>query len=370
MEDSGDPGLSGGRVAPVTVEDYRTLARELLKPEVFDYIDGGAGDENTCRVNREDLDRLSLLPLCLRDVSTPKLAMSVLGRSVRVPIGFSPTAFHRLVHPDGEVATARAARTLEIPMIVSAMCSVSLEEVAEQSGNENLWLQIYIFKDRELTRQLVRRAEQAGFKAIVVSLGCPVPGKRDRNLRNSFRLPGEVSAANFGRSDRVDFNNPIHSVADAELDPSLTWRDIAWLRDITALPLIAKGLMNPRDVAPALEVKLSGIMVSNHGGRQLDTTVSTIRILPEITKVVADRIPVFIDGGFRRGIDVLKAIALGADAVFLGRPVMWALATGGENGVAAMANLLVEELYVAMQLAGCPGIAEVRRDAPYLLRWG
>jgi len=342
----------------------------LLTPEVFDYIDGGAGDETTCRANRQDLDRLSLLPLCLRDVSTPKLAMSVLGRSMRFPIGFSPTAFHRLVHPDGEVATARAARTLDIPMIVSVMSSVALEEVAEKSGNENLWLQTYIFKDRELTRQLVRRAERAGFKAIVVSLGCPVPGKRDRNVRNGFRLPGEISAANLARSDRVDFNNPIHSVAGAELDPSLTWRDIAWVRDITALPLIAKGLMNPRDVAPALEVKLSGVMVSNHGGRQLDGTVSTIRILPEITKVVADRIPIFIDGGFRRGIDVLKALALGADTVFLGRPVMWALATDGEKGVGAMTNLLVEELRVAMQLAGCVGIAEMRRDAPYLLRWG
>jgi len=221
-----------------------------------------------------------------------------------------------------------------------------------------------------LTRQLVERAEQAGFKAIVVSLGCPVPGKRDRNIRVGFRLPDEVTAANFERSDRIDFNNPIHSVAGAELDPSLTWRDIAWLRGVTALPIIAKGLMSPLDVPPALELQLSAIMVSNHGGRQLDTTASTISVLPEIAEAVAGRVPLFVDSGFRRGTDVLKALALGADGVFLGRPVMWALAAGGEPGVVAAANLLLEELRVAMQLAGCPGIAQARRDAPYLLRRG
>jgi isopentenyl diphosphate isomerase/L-lactate dehydrogenase-like FMN-dependent dehydrogenase len=253
-------------------------------------------------------------------------------------------------------------------MIASAMSSIALEEIAVQSGHENLWLQIYIFKDRELTGALVARAERAGFKAIVVTLGCPVPGRRDRNVRNRFRLPADVSAANFAQGDRVDFNNPIHSVAGAELDPSLTWRDLEWLRGVTSLPIIVKGVMNPRDVAPVLDLHLSGIMVSNHGGRQLDTTVSTIRILPEIAGAVAGRVPLFVDSGFRRGTDVLKAIALGADGVFLGRPVMWALAVGGEAGVTDAINLLVEELRIAMQLAGCASIADVRRDATHLLR--
>jgi (S)-2-hydroxy-acid oxidase/4-hydroxymandelate oxidase len=362
--------VPSGGITAAALEDYRTLARAAIPPDVFDYIDGGAGDEITCRANRCDLDRLSLLPLCLRDVSAPQLATRALGRSIPFPIGFSPTAFHRLVHPDGEVATARAAKALDMPMIVSAMSSVALDEIAAQSSNANLWLQTYIFADRELTRQLVRRAERAGFKAIVVSLGCPVPGRRDRNLRNAFRLPAGIWAANFGRSDEVDSNNPIYSAAGVELDASATWQDIAWLRDVTALPIVAKGLMNPRDIAPALELQLSGIMVSNHGGRQLDTTVSTIRVLPEIAAAVAGRVSLFVDSGFRRGTDVLKALALGADAVFLGRPVMWALAAGGEQGVCAMAKLLVEELRVAMQLAGCAAIAEARRDAPYLLRPG
>jgi (S)-2-hydroxy-acid oxidase/4-hydroxymandelate oxidase len=366
MMEHPDPRPSGD-IKPVALEDYRTLARALLPPAVFDYIDAAAGDEITHRANRRDLDDLALLPLSMRDVSAPELAIHVLGRSFRFPIGFSPTAFHRLVHPDGEVATARAAKTLGIPMIVSCMSSIALEDIAGQSGNDELWLQIYIFKDRQLTRELVERAERAGFRAIAVSLGCPVPGKRDRNLRSGSPAPAEVAAANFVSSDRLDLSNPIHSVA-AELDPSLTWRDIAWLRDHTALPIIAKGLMNPRDVAAALERELSGIMVSNHGGRQLDTTASTISVLPEIAEAVAGRVPLFVDSGFRRGTDVLKALALGADGVFLGRPVLWALAAGGDTGVAAATRLLVDELRMAMQLAGCPGIAEARRDAPDLLR--
>jgi isopentenyl diphosphate isomerase/L-lactate dehydrogenase-like FMN-dependent dehydrogenase len=364
----GEPIRSGGCNTPVALEDYRTLARASMLPEVFTYIDSGAGDEITCRANRRDLDSLSLLPLCLRDVSAPNLAIEVFGKSFHFPIGFSPTAFHRLVHPEGEIATARAAKALKIPMIVGAMSSIALEEIASQSGNGDLWMQTYIFRNRELTRQLVERAERAGFKAIVVSLGCPAPGKRDRNIRSRFRLPPEVSAANFGRTDRVDLNNPIHSVAGAELDPSLTWRDLGWLGSVTRLPIIAKGLMNPRDVAPALDVPLSGIIVSNHGGRQLDTAASTIAVLPEIADAVAGRVPLFVDSGFRRGTDVLKALALGADAVFLGRPVMWALAVGGETGVIDAVNLLVEELRLTMQLAGCAGVADARRDARYLLR--
>ncbi|GMT99603.1 alpha-hydroxy acid oxidase [Corallococcus caeni] len=359
---------SGPVVKLVALEDYRALARLSMSPAVFDYIDGAACDELTTRANRRDLDRVALLPLCMRDVSALELAMAVLGHTFRFPVGFSPTAFHRLVHRDGEVATARAARALDIPMIVSSMSSISLEVIARESGNDNLWLQAYLFKDRELTTDLIRRAECAGFKAIVVTLGCPVPGKRDRNLRNGFRLPDGISAANFARRDLANSNNPISSVA-VDIDPSVTWRDLAWLCETTRLPVIAKGVINPLDVAPALELKLSGIMVSNHGGRQLDTTVSTISVLPEIVRAVAGRVPVFVDSGFRRGTDVFKALAAGADGVFVGRPVMWALAVGGEAGVVGAMNLLVEELRVAMLLAGCASAADARREAAHLLRW-
>lgn len=357
---------------PVSLDDYRYLAQRILARDVFDYIDGGAGDEITLRRNRQDLDELKLLPLCLRNVSVLNLSSCLLGSPLQMPIGFSPTAFHRLVHSDGEIASARAAMTLGIPMIVSSMSSMTIEDIAIRSGHDNLWFQTYLFRDRTVTSQLVCRAQNAGYKAIVVTLGCPVPGLRDRNIRNSFRLPEDVSAANFEQSLDVDvhFNNPIHSINGAEIDAAATWEDLMWLNGVTSLPIVVKGLMNPLDVNPALECRASAIMVSNHGGRQLDTALSTIRALPEIAASVAGRVPVVVDGGFRRGIDVLKALALGADTVFIGRPVLWALAQGGQQGVLAMARLLIDELTISMQLVGCSSISEMRKALPHLLRLG
>jgi len=353
---------------PIRIADLRTLASAKLPIDVFDYIDGGACDEITDRANRGDLDGIRLLPLCLRDVSELDLSMSFIGQSFSVPVGFSPTAFHRLVHGDGEVATAKAAKTLGVPMVVSSMSSVTLEEVAGRSGNENLWLQTYIFKDRGLTEELIRRAEDAGYKAVVVTVGCPVPGKREKNIANKFALPDHVLAANFTKTAAVVHNNPIHSVGSAELDPSLTWNDIEWLRGSTELPVVLKGIMNPLDVAPALDLGVSGLVVSNHGGRQLDTTESTIRILPEVAATASGRIPLLVDSGFRRGTDVLKAIALGAEGVLLGRPVMWALAVDGESGVVDAVDLLVDELRIAMRTAGCASVAGIRKDSASIIR--
>jgi isopentenyl diphosphate isomerase/L-lactate dehydrogenase-like FMN-dependent dehydrogenase len=354
--------------SPVQIDDFRTLAKARIPSDVFDYIDCGAGDEITVRANRQDLDDIRLLPLSLRDVSEPDLSVGLLGRSFRVPLGFSPTAFHRLVHDGGEVATARAAKTVNVPMTVSAMSSIALEDVAVRSGHDDLWLQTYIFKDRAVTTRLVRRAEEAGYRCVVVTLGSPVPGKRDKNIANRFVLPTSVTAANFGRCDVVVHNNPIHSVAGAELDASLTWHDIDWLRRNTALPIILKGLLNPLDVAPALDLGIAGIVLSNHGGRQLDTTMSTIAILPEIAAAVSRRVPLLVDSGFRRGTDVLKAIVLGADAVLLGRPVMWALAVSGERGVVDAVGLLAEELRIAMQTCGCASLRDIRRNAAAIIR--
>jgi (S)-2-hydroxy-acid oxidase/4-hydroxymandelate oxidase len=352
----------------VRIDDFRALAKARIPSDVFDYIDCGAGDEITLHANRRDMDDIRLLPLSLRDVSEPDLSVELLGRSFRVPLGFSPTAFHRLVHDGGEVATARAAKTANVPMMVSAMSSIALEDIAVSSGHADLWLQTYIFKDRALTTHLVRRAEEAGYRCVVVTLGCPVPGKRDKNITNRFVLPASVTAANFGRCDVVVHNNPIHSVAGAELDASLTWHDIEWLRRRTALPIILKGVLNPLDVAPALDLGIAGIMLSNHGGRQLDTTISTIAVLPEIAAAVSGRVLLLVDSGFRRGTDVLKAIMLGADAVLLGRPVVWALAVGGERGVIDAIGLLTEELRIAMQTCGCASLTDVRRNAAAIIR--
>jgi (S)-2-hydroxy-acid oxidase/4-hydroxymandelate oxidase len=350
------------------IDDYRTLAKATLPRSIFDYIDGGAGDEVTRRANRHDLQGIRLRPLCLRDVGEIDLSSHLLGHQFRIPVGFSPTGLHRLVHDRGEVSAARAAGKLDLPMVVSSMSSIPLEEIARQSGNQNLWFQTYVFKDRGLTKDLIRRAEQAGYACIVVTLGCPVVGRREKNIRNRFVLPDGVTAANFGRTGMTVHNNPIHSAAGAELDPSVTRQDIAWLRDSTNLPIVLKGIMNSLDVPVALDLGAAGLVVSNHGGRQLDTTESTIRALPDIVAAVDGRVPVLVDGGFRRGTDVLKAIALGASAVLLGRPVMWALAVAGREGVIDAFSLLAEELRLAMQLVGCANFDHLRRDAAGILR--
>jgi isopentenyl diphosphate isomerase/L-lactate dehydrogenase-like FMN-dependent dehydrogenase len=352
----------------VKIDDYRTLARAMLSRSTFDYIDGGAGDEVTRRANRHDLKEIRLRPLCLRDVGEIDLSSRLLGHDFRLPIGFSPTGLHRLVHDEGEISAAKAAGELGLPMVVSSMSSVALEDVARRSGNENLWFQTYVFKDRGLTKDLIRRAEQAGYACIVVTVGCPVVGRREKNIRNRFALPDDVTAANFGRAGVTVHNNPIHSVAGADLDPSATWQDVAWLCENTALPIMLKGVMNPLDVPPALDLRVAGLVVSNHGGRQLDTTESTIRALPGIVAAVDGRVPVLVDGGFRRGTDVLKAIALGAGGVLLGRPVLWALAVAGQEGVVDAVGLLAEELHLAMQLVGCANLAQLRQDAAGIIR--
>jgi isopentenyl diphosphate isomerase/L-lactate dehydrogenase-like FMN-dependent dehydrogenase len=348
--------------------DLRALAQRALGQTVFDYIDSAAGEERSSMRNEADLAAIQFRPLSLRDVRSPKLATSLLGCEIDAPIGFSPTAFHKLVHPDGEIATARAARDLRMPMIVSSMSSVSLEDVANSSKGAQLWLQTYLFSDRRVTQDLVRRAKDANYKAVVLTIGCPVAGIRDRNIRNRFTLPEQATAANFRRKETTVHNNPIHSFQGAELDPGATWKDVEWLRKETDLPIVLKGLMNPADVKPAIESGASGIVVSNHGGRQLDGTESTIAALPDIVSAVDGRIPVLIDSGYRRGVDIAKALALGADAVFLGRPVMWALAAGGAPGVFAAMKNLAEELKTTMQLLGCGSLADLRMNASCLLR--
>jgi isopentenyl diphosphate isomerase/L-lactate dehydrogenase-like FMN-dependent dehydrogenase len=352
----------------LNLDRLRSQARRRLPREIFDYLDGGAGREVTQRANQRDLDSIALLPLVMRDVSSPDLGTRLLARPMPVPIGFSPTALHRLVHPEGEVASARAARAAQVPMTVSAMSSVAIEEVAERSGHDHLWLQTYLFKDRAIAPVLISRAEAAGCEAIVVTVGCPVMGYRDRNLRNRFVLPPGVSPAHFQRVGEVDHNNPLHSFSGAEIDPAATWKDIDRLRAGTRLPILVKGLMNPADVEPALDSGAAGVIVSNHGGRQLDTTASTIAALARISAALNGRGALLVDSGFRRGTDLLKALALGADAVLLGRPLLWALAVGGADAVAAAIDRLAAELRTSMQLAGCATLADLRRNAGTIIR--
>lgn len=344
----------------LNLDRVRLQAKAALPTDIFDYLDGGAGREVTQGRNEQDLDAISLRPLTMKDVSRVGLSTSILGVPLPVPIGISPTALHRLVHPDGEVATAMAANTLQIPLTISAMSSVAIEEVAQKSGNTNLWFQTYLYKDPTVARELTSRAGDAGCKAIVLSVGCPTMGYRDRNLANEFRLPQNVTAAHFDRAAKIDHNNPIASFAKAEIDPAATWQDVAEFCKSSSLPVLVKGIMNAADVEPALDAGVSGIIVSNHGGRQLDTTESSIRILPDVSDRLQARAPLIVDSGFRRGTDVLKALAFGADAVFLGRPALWALAVGGAQGVVDAIERLTSELRVAMQLAGCASIDDLR----------
>lgn len=349
---------------PVTLLDYKTLAKRKLSKKIFDFIDGGACDEITKRKNREAFDDINLRPLCLRDVSCVDCSTQVLNSCIEMPLLIAPTACHQLLDMQGETSTAKAAKRSSIPMIVSSMSNLSLEDIAKNSMHNQLWLQVYIFKNRALTEELVQRAEQCGYKAVVVTIGTPLMGKRDRNIRNQFCLPQRLSTGNFKSTAN---SKTIYDFASKELDASLTWLDIEWLQSITSLPIILKGIINPLDAEEACRLKVFGIVVSNHGGRQLDTTEATISALPDIVKIVAGRTIVLLDSGIRRGTDIFKSIALGADAVLLGSPVLWALSVSGEEGVVNMLDILKKEFEMAMKLSGCRNVHEIRQLSQYLI---
>lgn len=348
---------------PVTLSDYRLLAKQKLPQRIFDFIDSGACDEITKRKNREAFDNINLRPLCLRDVSTVNLSTQILSETLSYPLLIAPTAFHQLVDEQGEVGTAKAAKSCGIPMIASSMSNFALEDIAMGSKNESLWLQVYIFKNRGLTQELIQRAEKANYKAILITVGAPITGKRDRDVRNQFVLPSNLTTGNFKSTvnREVLYNFTAH-----ELDSSATWEDVAWVQSMTKLPVILKGILNPLDADRACQLHVSGIVVSNHGGRQLDTAQATITALPDIVKVVAARTLVLLDGGIQRGTDIFKAIALGADALLIGRSVLWALALNGEKGVESMLTLLREEFEAVMKLTGCCTIQEIRNLGRYI----
>jgi len=343
-----------------TAGSYKEHAKKMLAKDVFDYIDGAAGDEITNDRNRKSFDAITLRPLCLRDVSATETKCELLDKELSCPVLVGPTAFHQLVNSGGEVATANAAKACGVPMIVSAMSNFSLEEIAKQTGHDNLWLQLYIFKQRAVTETLVKRAEEAGYKALVLTVGVPILGKRYRDIENQFKLPSHFTTGNF--ESRVNENH-ISKFATDILDPAITWHDVEWLKALTQLPLFIKGILNPKDAERACQIKLSGIIVSNHGGRQLDTSEATISVLPDIVASVSHALPVLIDGGISRGTDVFKSLALGADAVLLGRPILWALAVDGEHGVKALLKTLSEDFETVMKLTGCRTVAEIKQFA-------
>ena len=350
---------------PVNVSEFEAVARERMEPSAYDYYAGAAGDERTLAENRAAFDRVFLRPRVLVDVAYIDPAIELFGQPLSFPVMLAPTAFNRLGHPDGELAAARAAGRAGTVMVVSTSASSTIEEIAAQASGP-LWFQLYVYRDRDITRGLVRRATASGCKAIVLTVDMPRMGRRERDVRNRFTLPADVTMRNLegvGRPDlaRWHDDSSFMEYVHAQLDPSLTWEAVDWLKRVTTLPILIKGVLSPDDAERAIEVGASAVIVSNHGGRQLDGVLATIDALPDIAARVADRIPVLLDGGIRRGTDILKALALGARAVLIGRPYLWGLAAAGEDGVRQVLDMLRAELELAMALAGAPRISDVTR---------
>jgi 4-hydroxymandelate oxidase len=356
--------LSDG-VPFLNLAEIEAAARERLTALAYEYYVGGANDEVTVRENRSAFERLALRYRVLVDVSRRSTQTSVLGQSIELPVLLAPTAFQRLACDEGEIAAARAAATAGTIMILSTASTCTIEDVGAVPGPK--WFQLYVYTDRSLTEALIARAEAAGMTAIVLTVDAPMLGRRERDLRNRFHLPDGVRLANVPSSGSVPIPTghgesglAIHFASG--IDASLTWRDVEWLRSRTRLPVLIKGIVRGDDAARAIDHGAAGIIVSNHGGRQLDTAIPTIRALPEVVDAVAGRVDVLLDGGVRRGTDVIKAIALGARAVLVGRPVVWGLAAGGEAGVRRVLDLLRSEIDLAMALCGCPTVADISRD--------
>lgn len=344
----------------VSLGDYERHFHARVEPSIRAYIAGAAADGITQRENGAAFQRLRLMPRALVELSGASAQQTLFGEALAYPILIAPTAYHKLVHPDGELATVQAASLTRTWMTVSTQASVTLEEVA-RAATVPLWFQLYFQTRPQDTQALVRRAEQAGYKAIVLTIDAAVSGIRNIEQRAGFRLPDDVRPVNL---DAFPPNPPARAthgspVFQGMLDHAPTWADVEALCRQTALPVLVKGLLNPADVGPALDAGVSGIIVSNHGGRTLDTVPATIDCLPAVATAVAGRVPVLLDGGVRRGTDIVKAIALGASAVLVGQPVLHALAVGGMPGVAHMLTLLQAELEVAMALAGCPTLAAI-----------
>ena len=337
---------------PRTIADFESRAAELLEEGPLGYYAGGAGDELTLRDNVEAWRRIAIRPRVLVDVSERDPGTTVLGRKRAHPIFAAPTAYHQLAHPEGEQATARAAAAADAVFCLSSLATAGPVEIAEAAPSGERWLQLYVFRDRGVSDELVRAAAAHGYEAIVVTVDLPVLGTRERDVRSQYAIPDALAAPSVGAMGR---KGAFSMLEIGELiDPSLTWSDIARFAERCDLPVLVKGVMTPEDARLAAEHGAAGIVVSNHGGRQLDTVPAGADAVGAVAEAVGDRVDVLVDGGIRRGTDVLKALALGARAVMVGRPLIWGLAVGGEAGVRAVLDLLVAEFDVALALAGVP----------------
>lgn len=357
---------------PLAFDALEAQARSVLRPEAFDYVAGGAGVEDTMRANRTAFQRWQIVPRMLCDVSQRDLRATLFGQTLPAPVLLAPVGVLGIVHPEAEVAVAKAAAAVGLPMVLSTVASKPMEEVAAAMGPTLPWFQLYWGRNPDFTASLLQRAEAAGFRALVVTLDTKILGWRERDLQHAYLpfLYGD-GLTNF-------FNDPVFRAALPEppeqnptqailyfsqifSNPALTWGDLAWLRQCTRLPILLKGLLHPDDARLALDHGADGIIVSNHGGRQVDGAVGALDALPGVAEAVAGRVPVLFDSGIRRGADVFKAVALGAQAVLLGRPYVYGLAVGGEAGVRFILQNLLADLDLTLALSGCTSWAEVDR---------
>ncbi|KAK9280776.1 hypothetical protein L1049_003665 [Liquidambar formosana] len=378
----------------VNVKEFQELARQALPKMYYDYYSGGAEDQYTLRENMEAFCRIQIQPRILVDVSKIDMSTTVLGYNTSAPIMIAPTAMHQLAHPEGEVATARAAAACNTIMVLSYMSTCTVEEVAS-SCNAIRFFQLYVHKRRDVSAQLVQRAEGNGYKAVILTADAPRLGRREADIKNKMISP---QLKNFEGllSTEVDKGSNIQALASETFDASLCWKDIGWLRSITNLPILIKGVLTCEDGAclgwmpmllwishimdthldggnslprmeaeaaiKAVEVGFDGIIVSNHGARQLDYVPASISVLEEVVQAVGGKVPVLFDGGVRRGTDIFKALALGAQAVLVGRPVIYGLAAKGEYGVRRVIEMLKDELELSMALSGCPSVKDITRS--------
>lgn len=336
----------------INLFDFEKMAEGKMTKMAYEFVASGAADEFTVKWNREALDRLKIQTRVLNDVTKLDTKVSLFGTEMPYPIMIAPTAFHKIMHPEGEIATARGAAAASTTYVVSSFTTTPIEEIAKVA-TKPLWFQLYVVDDRNFVRDLVQKVEAQGCRALCVTVDTPVSGSRDRQRKAKFKLPDDlkppymIDTAFASKGQALAFKK------------SLTWDDIEWLRSLTKLPVLLKGILNPEDAEKAIQVGASGIIVSNHSGRNLDTVPATIEVLPQIAKKVNNRIPVLMDGGIRRGTDVLKAIALGASAVLVGKPICFGLACGGSDGVAKVLTILQKEFEFAMALSGRTSIKSI-----------
>jgi 4-hydroxymandelate oxidase len=348
----------------VSIAEVQDFAERILPVQVSDFIAGGSGLELTQAANRAALDGVYLVPRVLADVSACETGTALIGCESAIPVAVAPMAYQRMIHPDGELGLATACAQARVPYTAAMLSSTTIEQIGEVGAC--LWMQLYWLRDRGVVVELIKRAEAVGCRALVLTVDVPELGRRLRDLRNGFTFPDGIYPANLPLAEDSDPGRPsapgrsaVASRTAALFDPSLSWPDVAWLAGQTSLPLVLKGILHADDARRAAELGVAGIVVSNHGGRQLDGAVPSVTALPWVVDAVAGRCQVLLDSGVRSGLDVLKAIALGASGVMLGRPALWGLAAGGMAGVSRVLTLLTEEFRLAMALGGCPDLAAV-----------